>query len=145
MNSSSPASSAGRLAFTGELFHLYRAKTFEHPFGSLGSLRTSPFDKFTLSFIEVLRAVVHSCASLTLAINHVIVVIVNLISPRLEREPQTMAIQISDSACERAHRLYNTLAGCGNDLVPESWQWLRDHLNSCEKCRALIQLPSYKI
>ena len=44
--------------------------------------------------------------------------------------------------CEKARRLYNTLAGCGNDLAPYSWQWLKDHLDACEGCRTKIQLPS---
>ncbi|HEY4524066.1 MAG TPA: hypothetical protein VJK04_04335 [Candidatus Paceibacterota bacterium] len=48
----------------------------------------------------------------------------------------------SAQTCEKARRLYNTLEGCGNDLAPYSWQWLKDHLESCESCRTKIQLPS---
>jgi hypothetical protein len=43
--------------------------------------------------------------------------------------------------CEKARRLYNTVAGCGNDLTVESSQWLKGHLASCATCVRTIKYP----
>lgn len=44
------------------------------------------------------------------------------------------AIEFRRDGCERAKRLCNTVTSCGNDLTPESGNWLRNHFSSCNDC-----------
>ncbi len=43
-------------------------------------------------------------------------------------------------SCKKAGRLYNTMTTCGNDILPDSFDWLGAHLASCEGCREKMKI-----
>jgi hypothetical protein len=56
--------------------------------------------------------------------------------------PRIPLVRQKDSEnCAKARRLFNTM-GHGNDLMPESDQWLKAHLVSCGTCRESLKHPA---
>ena len=60
-------------------------------------------------------------------------------NPTHERILGTVRENMKKEDCARAKRLHNTI-GHGNDLTPESGDWLTDHLSNCQSCGKSYEL-----